>query len=182
MWPGQRTNAGTRKAPSQFVSFSDRNGVVAASGHVNWFGPLSVVKTTMVLSAIFRSSRALSSLPTFIVHLEHAVGVLVAGHAALPAHGFANVREDVHAREVHPGEERLAGLDLPAHEVDAGGRRLVVDGFHALAVQRAGVLDRLFTDVTPVLLIGRVVFVGALLRSTPRGEFISTNALSSFGQ
>ena len=41
--PGQRTIAGTRKAPSQFVSFSLRNGVVAASGHDHWFGPLSVV-------------------------------------------------------------------------------------------------------------------------------------------
>ena len=43
IWPGQRTIAGTRKAPSQFVSFSERNGVVAASGQENWFGPLSVV-------------------------------------------------------------------------------------------------------------------------------------------
>ncbi len=41
--PGQRTNAGTRKAPSQLVSFSLRNAVVAASGHDHWFGPLSVV-------------------------------------------------------------------------------------------------------------------------------------------
>ena len=43
IWPGQRTIAGTRKAPSQLVSFSLRNGVVAASGQENWFGPLSVV-------------------------------------------------------------------------------------------------------------------------------------------
>ena len=43
MWPGQRTIAGTRKAPSQLVSFSLRNGVVAASGQENWLGPLSVV-------------------------------------------------------------------------------------------------------------------------------------------
>jgi hypothetical protein len=45
--PGQRTRHGTRKAPSQFEFFSLRNGVVAASGQENWFGPLSVVKTTM---------------------------------------------------------------------------------------------------------------------------------------
>ncbi|MNV95185.1 hypothetical protein D3C71_1900500 [compost metagenome] len=43
IWPGQRIMAGTRKAPSQLVSFSLRNGVDAASGHENWFGPLSVV-------------------------------------------------------------------------------------------------------------------------------------------
>ena len=41
--PGQRTIAGTRKAPSQLEFFSLRNGVVAASGQENWFGPLSVV-------------------------------------------------------------------------------------------------------------------------------------------
>jgi hypothetical protein len=46
------------------VSFSERNGVVAASGHENWLGPLSVVKTTMVSSASFRSSRAFRSFPT----------------------------------------------------------------------------------------------------------------------
>ena len=56
-WPGQRITAGTRNAPSQLVSFSDRNGVVAASGHENWFGPLSVENTTIVLSAIPSVSR-----------------------------------------------------------------------------------------------------------------------------
>ena len=43
MRPGQRIIAGTRNAPSQLVSFSLRNGVVAASGQDHWFGPLSVV-------------------------------------------------------------------------------------------------------------------------------------------
>src|SRR5580658_8410420 len=43
MCPGQRTTAGTRNAPSQFESFSLRKGVIAASGQLNMFGPLSVV-------------------------------------------------------------------------------------------------------------------------------------------
>ena len=43
IWPGQRTIAGTRNAPSQLESFSLRNGVMAASGQENMFGPLSVV-------------------------------------------------------------------------------------------------------------------------------------------
>ncbi|MNN66514.1 hypothetical protein D3C81_1820960 [compost metagenome] len=43
MCPGQRTIAGTRKAPSQLEFFSFRNGEVAASGQVKRFGPLSVV-------------------------------------------------------------------------------------------------------------------------------------------
>jgi hypothetical protein len=40
--PGQRISSGIRKAPSQFVFFSLRNGVVPASGQVFWCGPLSV--------------------------------------------------------------------------------------------------------------------------------------------
>ena len=34
MWPGQRMNAGTRQPPSQLVFFSDRNGVMPASGQL----------------------------------------------------------------------------------------------------------------------------------------------------
>ena len=43
MFPGQRIRHGTRKAPSQFVFFSLREGVVPASGQEFWWGPLSVV-------------------------------------------------------------------------------------------------------------------------------------------
>ena len=40
--PGQRIISGTRKAPSQPVFFSLRNGVVAPSGQLFACGPLSV--------------------------------------------------------------------------------------------------------------------------------------------
>ena len=42
MTPGQRTSHGTRNAPSQFESFSLRNGVMPPSGHEFMCGPLSV--------------------------------------------------------------------------------------------------------------------------------------------
>ena len=42
-WPGQRIISGTRNAPSQFVFFSLRNGVVPASGQLFMCGPLSVL-------------------------------------------------------------------------------------------------------------------------------------------
>src|SRR6476620_789846 len=38
--PGQRTRQGTRKAPSQLVFFSERNQVMAPSGHVFMCGPV----------------------------------------------------------------------------------------------------------------------------------------------
>ena len=40
--PGQRTRQGTRKAPSQLVFFSLRNQVMAPSGQVFMWGPLSL--------------------------------------------------------------------------------------------------------------------------------------------
>ena len=40
--PGHRIISGTRKAPSQLVFFSERNGVIAPSGHEFMWGPLSV--------------------------------------------------------------------------------------------------------------------------------------------
>ena len=40
--PGQRTISGTRKAPSQLVFFSLRNGVIPPSGQLFMWGPLSV--------------------------------------------------------------------------------------------------------------------------------------------
>ena len=73
--------------------------------------------------------------------LDHAVGVFVAGHAALAAHRFPHVGEGMHAGGVHPGEERPVGSHLPRHEVDRRCGGLVVDRLHPLAVQRPGVLD-----------------------------------------
>ncbi|WP_413463712.1 hypothetical protein [Arthrobacter sp. SO3] len=39
MWPGQRINSGTRNAPSQFVFFSLRKGVMPPSGQTNAWNP-----------------------------------------------------------------------------------------------------------------------------------------------
>ena len=55
-----------RKAPSQLVSFSLRNGVVAPSGQLFACGPLSVLYMTIVLSAMPSSSSRSSISPTFL--------------------------------------------------------------------------------------------------------------------
>ncbi|MDT4879952.1 hypothetical protein FQZ97_1156680 [compost metagenome] len=73
--------------------------------------------------------------------LDHAVGIGVARHAALALHRRPHVGEGMHAGGVHPGEEGFVGLRLPLDEVDDGAGYFVVDGLHALAVQRTGVLD-----------------------------------------
>src|SRR5580765_4194943 len=71
------------------------------------------------------------------------------------------MREDVHARGVHPAEKGLAGLDLTAHVVD-GGRGGVVNGFHALLRKGPGIFDNLLADTTPMRVLRGVVFLASL--------------------
>jgi hypothetical protein len=61
MWPGQRTTSGARMPPSQVFIFEPLNGVTPPSGKVKVSAPLSVVKTTMVLSSWPMSSSFLST-------------------------------------------------------------------------------------------------------------------------
>jgi hypothetical protein len=63
---GPADDAGHPKAASQFVFFSFQNGVMAASGHKNIFGPLSVLYMKKVLSTMPASSSALSTVPTLL--------------------------------------------------------------------------------------------------------------------
>ena len=51
MTPGQRMTHGARMPPSQVFIFEPLNGVMPPSGKVNVSAPLSVVKTTIVLSS-----------------------------------------------------------------------------------------------------------------------------------
>src|SRR6478609_6990027 len=61
--PGQRMTHGARMPPSQVVSFPALNGVTPPSGKVCTSAPLSVVKTTMVLSSSPMSSSFLWTTP-----------------------------------------------------------------------------------------------------------------------
>src|SRR4029077_13331403 len=63
MWPGQRTTIGTRIPPSQVVSLLALKGVMPPSGKVWLSAPLSVVKTTMVLSSWPIASSLASTTP-----------------------------------------------------------------------------------------------------------------------
>ena len=83
----------------------------------------------------------------------------------------ADVRAQVHAGRVEPAEERLARRLLPLHEVDGGGRGLVVDRLHALLGERAGVLDGLLADLAEARIDRRIVPVGRLaLQDAARAE------------
>ena len=52
MTPGHLTNMGTRNPPLYTVPFSPRKGWLPPSGQLKVSAPLSLVKSTMVLSAM----------------------------------------------------------------------------------------------------------------------------------
>ena len=79
--PASEPSAGTRKAPSQFVFFSERNGVVPASGHELQCGPLSVLYITIVLSAIPILSSNLSIFADHAVVIHHRVVIFATASA-----------------------------------------------------------------------------------------------------
>ena len=146
MCPGQRTTSGARMPPSQVVSLPPAKGVVPPSGKVIVSAPLSVVKTTMVLSSCAHLLELLQHVADVVVHLLHAGFVDAPVLAAdLADHVVVLVRQhgrDVHARRVVPDEERLAGVRrvVALEEVDHLGRDLLVHGLRALQGQRALVL------------------------------------------
>jgi len=54
---------------------------------------------------------------------------------------FSHVGAEMHAGGVEPAEERPICAGLALHEINGGGRRLIVNRLHALFGERAGVLD-----------------------------------------
>jgi len=78
---------------------------------------------------------------------------------------------EVHPGRIEPAEEWCVGLRLSLHEIDGGGRCFVVDRLHALFCERAGVLDRLLTDLAPAWVVGRIVAIGRLgAQHAPRAD------------
>ena len=58
----------------------------------------------------------------------------VARHTALSLRSRPHVGENVHAREVHPDEERLSALACLVMKSKQAAGGFIVDGFHALSV------------------------------------------------
>ena len=104
----------------------------------------------------------LEQLTDVAIVFDHAIGVFVVRHPALTAHRRAHMRVGMHARRVHPDKERLVGLHLPLDEVDGGICCLVVDCFHPLFGQRAGVLYDLFADFAKARIDRRIVDIAGL--------------------
>ena len=68
----------------------------------------------------------------------------------------------MHARAVEVAEPGGFLVGLAFDEIDGRGQEFLVDGFHSLGVQRAGVLDDLLADLAELLIDSFVVHVGGL--------------------
>src|SRR5262249_7780708 len=110
--------------------------------------------------------------------LKHAIHVFAQATAALIFR--SHVWVEMHARAVPPAEERFVGLDLPLDEVDCSVGCLVVDRFHSLSGEWAGVLDGLHADLAEARSTVGSSLSAALDLSTPRGPNFALNA-GSFG-
>src|SRR5262244_2515514 len=103
--------------------------------------------------------------------LKHAIHVFAQATAALIFRSHVCV--EMHARAV-PAEERFVGLDLPLDEVYCSVGCLVVDRFHSLSGEWAGVLDGLHTDLAEARVDGGIIPVGCLgLEHAARTKFRS---------
>ena len=109
--PGHLTIIGTLKPPSQVVPFSPRNGVVPPSGQVNFSAPLSVLKITMVLSAIPSSSKLVEQYADAVVKFHHAVCIHAITGLALVL--FTQVCPDMHTSGIVPDKEGFPCLHVP---------------------------------------------------------------------
>ena len=70
--------------------------------------------------------------------------------------------DDVHSRRVEPNEERFVVLFGLIHEIDCKIANLIIHRFHALGIERAGILDPLHTDLTPPRHFGGIILVGGI--------------------
>jgi hypothetical protein len=68
--------------------------------------------------------------------------------------------DDVHASRIEPHEERLAVLLSLIHETESEVADFVVDRFHALGIERTGILDPLHADLAPARHHRGIIHVG----------------------
>src|SRR3546814_805366 len=102
---------------------------------------------------------------------HHAIGIFrKCRQPRFTAMLVAYMSVKMHTGRVEPDEEWCVLIHLTTHEVDRGGGGFVVDRFHPLSAQRAGILDlaigRGLDDATRAILFaeGRILRVVAVLR------------------
>ena len=81
------------------------------------------------------------------------------------------MRKDVHARRIEIAEPRRSRRLLTADEILGSREKFLVDRFHALGVERAGIFDRLLADTPKNGIYCRIILIGGLgLENAARPE------------
>src|SRR6185437_2575581 len=94
------------------------------------------------------------------IQLDHRIRVDAEPGLALRRR--LKMRPYMRARRIEVAEPGLAGLLVAVDEIERGTEKLFVNRLHALGVERAGVLDRLFPDLAPGRIDGGIVAIGGL--------------------
>src|SRR5262249_12145250 len=144
MCPGQRMTQGARMPPSQVFIFEPLNGVVPPSGKVKASAPLSVVKTTMVLSSCPMSSIFLRTTPMLssicFMPASWMPQSLPPGSPTMARYlGDSTVVMCMRAG-LYQTKKGLLVFFGPVEEVDGLGGDLLVDGLRPLERKRAFIL------------------------------------------
>ena len=115
-----------------------------------------------MLSAIFELVDQVEDLAHVLVVVDHGVVIRALRDAGLTETLGFRMGPEVHVGVVDPGKEGLARLGLALDEVDRFRGDLVINCFHPLLVQRAGVLADLFAHLAEARVYCLVVLVTRL--------------------
>src|SRR5437867_171453 len=107
--------------------------------------------------------------------LHHAVGINAETRLALRL--GLETGPDVHAARIEPCEEWLSLLVRAVDEVERCLQKLLVDGFHALLGERAGVVAALPAPFAKAWVFPGVSVRVAVHLRTPRGPKRSLNSV-----
>ena len=111
----------------------------------------------------------LEQLTDIAVELHHAIRIEPVAGLALRRR--LQMRPHVHARGIEVAEPRRVGLLVAIDEIERGAEEFLVHRFHALGIERAGVLDHLPADAAVGGVDGRIVAVARLaLENAARTE------------
>ena len=153
---------GARKPPSSTVPFPPANGVWPPSGQVKFSAPLSVVNMRMVFSSRPSSLSFFITAPTMSSSCAMPASEIDQpfSDVRIASYFRRKVRDDVHARGVEPHEEGLIIRLGLVDELQRVIEDLVVNGFHAIWVERPAIFDFLLADLAPARLNRWVVVIG----------------------
>ena len=128
MTPGHLASMGTRKPPSYTVPFSPRNGWLPPSGQLKISAPLSLVNSTIVLSAMPSASSLASNSPT--TQSSSAIASANKPKPVLPSHCLDRCVKEWHRVELCQRKNGLSRLHRAVDKIARALHQICIDVFH----------------------------------------------------